>query len=88
MNDLKLRLTAVSFLQFFVWGAWLITMGVYWFGTKKWGGAEFGAIFSTLGLASLFMPALMGIVADRWLNAEKLYGLLHIGYGATLCLLP
>lgn len=86
--NLKLRLTVLSFLQFFVWGAWLITIGVYWFGTKQWGGAEFGAVFSTLGIASIFMPALTGIIADRWINAEKLYGILHICYGIVLAFLP
>lgn len=82
--NLKLRLTVLSFLQFFVWGAWLITIGVYWFATKQWGGAEFGAVFSTLGIASIIMPPLTGIIADRWLNAEKLYGILHILFGISL----
>lgn len=82
------RLTLLSFLQFFVWGAWLITIGVYWFGTKQWGGAEFGTTFSTLGLASIFMPAITGIIADRWVNAEKLYGILHILYGVVLLIMP
>ena len=86
--NLKLRLTVLSFLQFFVWGAWLITIGVYWFGTKQWGGEEFGKVFATLGIASLIMPAITGIVADRWVNAEKLFGILHILYGITLCFLP
>jgi NHS family xanthosine MFS transporter len=86
--NIKFRLTLMSFLQFFVWGAWLITIGVYWFQNKQWGGAEFGKVFSTLGFASLIMPALVGIVADRWINAEKLYGMLHIGYGAALLYLP
>ena len=86
--NLKLRLTVLSFLQFFVWGAWLITIGVYWFGTKHWGGEEFGKVFATLGIASIFMPALTGIIADRWINAEKLFGMLHILYGITLFLLP
>lgn len=85
---LKYRLTLMSFLQFFVWGAWLITIANYWFGTKQWGGAEFGAIFSTLGISSIFMPALVGIVADRWINAEKLYGILHILSGLTVFCLP
>ncbi|OWR13968.1 nucleoside permease [Chryseobacterium sp. VAUSW3] len=85
--NLKLRLTIVSFLQFFVWGAWLTTLGTYGFAYKQWSGAEFGAVFSTLGIASIFMPALMGIVADKWINAEKLYGALHILYGVTLFLL-
>ncbi len=86
--SIKLRLTVLSFLQLFVWGAWLITIGVYWFQTRNWGGEEFGKVFSTLGIASIFMPPITGIIADRWLNAEKLYGLLHIGYGIALFYLP
>jgi NHS family xanthosine MFS transporter len=86
--NIKFRLTVLSFLQFFVWGAWLITIGNYWFGTKHWSGAEFGAVFSTLGLASLIMPALTGIIADRWMNAEKLYGILHIIGALFLAYIP
>lgn len=86
--NIKNRLTLMSFLQFFVWGAWLITVGNYWFGTKQWSGAEFGAIFSTLGLSSIIMPALIGIMADRWVSAEKLYGILHILGGLALCYIP
>jgi NHS family xanthosine MFS transporter len=78
----------MSFLQFFVWGAWLITVANYWFGTKNWSGAEFGAIFSTLGISSIVMPALTGIIADKWINAEKLYGILHIMGGLALMYLP
>lgn len=78
----------MSFLQFFVWGAWLITIGTYCFNAKGWTGAQFGAIFSTLALSSLFMPALAGIIADKWLNAERLYGILHILYGLVLFYVP
>lgn len=78
---MKIRLTIMSFLQFFIWGAWLITVGNYWFATKQWSGADFGAIFSTLGISSIIMPALTGIIADKWVNAERLYGVLHI-FGA------
>lgn len=86
--NIKLKLTVLSFLQFFVWGAWLITIGVYWFGSKQWSGESFGKVFATLGIASIIMPALTGIIADRWINAEKLYGILHICYGITLLFLP
>lgn len=86
--SLKLRLIVMNFLQFFVWGAWLLTIGAYWFQNKHWSGTGFGAIFSTMGIASLFMPALMGVVADKWINAEKLYGLLHIGGAVMLFLVP
>lgn len=88
MMNIRYRLTFMSFMQFFIWGAWLITVGNYWFATKQWNGAEFGAIFSTLGLSSLFMPALTGIIADRWVNAEKLYGILHILGGMALACIP
>jgi NHS family xanthosine MFS transporter len=86
--NLKLRLTVMNFLQFFVWGAWLLTIGAWWFQNRHWSGTGFGAIFSTMGFASLFMPALMGIVADKWINAERLYGLLHIGGAIMLFLIP
>ncbi|MBL7732218.1 MAG: nucleoside permease [Chitinophagaceae bacterium] len=86
--NLKLRLTVMSFLQFFVWGAWLITIATYFFSHCMGTGAEFGAIFSTLAIASLIMPALTGIIADRWVNAERLYGVLHILYGAFLLYVP
>ena len=78
----------MSFLQFFVWGAWLITIATYFFSTNMGTASQFGAIFSTLAIASLFMPALTGIIADKWMNAEKLYGILHILYGAILLYVP
>ncbi len=86
--NLKHRLTVMSFLQFFVWGAWLITIATYFFSHNMGTGAQFGDIFSTLALSSLFMPALTGIIADKWVNAEKLYGVLHILYGAILFYVP
>lgn len=90
--NLKFRLTILSFFQFFVWGAWLITIATYYFsssmGSGKDAGKIFGDIFSTLAISSLFMPALTGIIADKWLNAEKLYGILHILYGAILFYVP
>ena len=86
--SLRLRLIAMNFLQFFVWGSWLLTIGAYWFQTRHWSGAEFGAIFSTMGIASLFMPSIAGVIADKWINAEKLYGLLHLAGAAVLFAIP
>ena len=81
--NIKIRLTAMQFLQFFVWGAWLISLGSYMNNTLHFEGGEIGKIFATMGIAALFMPGLTGIIADKWMNAEKLYGLLHlIGAGA------
>src|ERR1700709_1344061 len=74
----RLRLIIMNFLEFFIWGSWLISIGNYLGGTLHFTGAQIGAVFSTLGIASLFMPALMGIVADKWINAERVLGLSHI----------
>ena len=83
--SIKFRLILMNFLQFFIWGSWLISIGNYLGGTLHFKGAEIGAVFSTLGIASVFMPALMGIVADKWLNAERVLGTCHI-IGAVMLL--
>lgn len=87
-TPIKIQLTVLSFLQYFVWGAWLITVGKYCTSTMKWTFTEFGAIFTTMGLSSIFMPSLMGIVADKWINAERLLGLLHLLSGLAVASLP
>lgn len=86
--NIKFRLIVMNFMQFFVWGAWLLTIGAYWFQNKHWSGAQFGAIFSTMGISSIFMPAITGIISDRFINAEKLYGIMHILGALTLFSLP
>ncbi len=85
---IKLRLILMNFLQFFIWGSWLLTIGKYCDNTMHWSYTEFGAIFSTMGIASLLMPALAGIIADRWINAEKLYGCFHFTAALILVLVP
>lgn len=86
--SVKYRLIFMNFMQFFVWGAWLITIANYWFGTREWDGTQFGLVFGTMGIASLYMPTLTGIMADRFINAERLYGVLHLLYAAVLFYLP
>lgn len=86
--SLRLRLIALNFLEFFVWGSWLLTIGAYWFQTKQWSGAQFGAIFSTMGIASLFMPSIAGVIADKYINAEKLHGIFHLCGAAILFCVP
>ncbi len=76
--SIRFRLIVLNFLQFFVWGSWLISIGGYLWGTLHFSGEQIGAVFSTLGIASLFMPAIMGIIADKWLNAERVLGLCHL----------
>ena len=76
--SIKTRLMLMNFLEFFVWGSWLISLGGYMIVTLHFTGGEVGAVYATMGIASLFMPALLGIVADRWVNAERVLGICHI----------
>ncbi|WNS75437.1 nucleoside permease [Bacillus sp. DTU_2020_1000418_1_SI_GHA_SEK_038] len=75
--DIKLRLKIMVFLQFFIWGSWLVTLGSYMIMTLQFTGAQVGVVYSSLGLASLIMPSLVGIIADRWIKANRLYGICH-----------
>ena len=84
---LKFRLIIVNFLQFFVWGSWMMTLASYGFKEKNWDGAEFGLVFSTMGFASLIMPTLFGIIADKW-KANYVYAILHLLFGITMFFLP
>src|SRR5688500_13182116 len=81
--NIKHRLIIMNFLEFFVWGSWLISLGGYMIVTLKFTGSQVGSIYATMGIASLFMPTLLGIVADRWINAERVLGMCHI-IGALL----
>jgi NHS family xanthosine MFS transporter len=76
--SIKFRLIVMNFLQFFVWGAYLTSLGKYCGATLHFTGGEIGNVFTTLGLASLIMPPLLGIIADKYLNAEKVIGLSHL----------
>lgn len=74
----KIRLTVLSFMQFFVWGSWLISLGGYMGANLGFSGLQIGSVYATMGIASVFMPGLLGIVADRWINAERVLGIAHI----------
>jgi len=82
--SVKGRLITMNFLQFFVWGAWLISLGGYMGGSLHFEGGQIGAIFATMGIASLLMPGLVGIIADKWINAERLLGICHLLGSACL----
>ena len=70
--SIKLRLTILNFLELFVFGAWLISLGGYLGGQLHFEGMQIGKIFTTLGLASLVMPGIVEIIADKYLNSQKL----------------
>ncbi len=77
---IKFRLIISQFLQFFIWGSWLISFGGYLsFGlVEPASGPQVGAVFAIAGLASLLTPGLIGIIADKWINSERLLGLCHL----------
>ncbi|MBQ8051137.1 MAG: MFS transporter [Bacteroidaceae bacterium] len=80
--NIKIRLTILNFLEFAVWGAYLISMGLY-LGSEGLG-SNIGWFYSVQGFVSLCMPALMGIVADKWIQAQRLLGLCHALAGAFM----
>lgn len=76
VSYMRVRLVGMSFLQFAVWGAYLISMGTYLFSAGM--GDKIGYFYAMQGVVALFMPALMGIVADRWIPAQKLLAGCHL----------
>jgi len=73
--NIKIRLTLLNFLEFAVWGAYLTSMGTYLAGVGL--GSHIGWFYSVQGIVSIFMPALMGILADRWMEGQRVLSLCH-----------
>ena len=80
--NLKIRLSVMNFLEFAVWGAYLTCMGIYLGNIGM--GAHIGTFFAMQGIVSIFMPAIMGIVADRWIPAQRLLGYCHLIAGMLM----
>ena len=74
--NIKIRLIILSFLQFAVWGAYLTSMGNYLGSIGL--GQQIGVFYAMQGFVSILMPAIMGIIADRWIPAQKLLGISHL----------
>ena len=76
IKPIQVRLAAMNFLEFAVWGAYLISLGnfLYSIGLEK----QIGWFYMIQGVVSLFMPAVVGIIADRWLQAQKMLSLCHL----------
>ncbi len=75
--NIKSRLRIMVFLQFFIWGCWLVTLGSYMINTLHFTGVQVGIVYSSKGLAAVLMPSLVGIIADRWIKANRLYAICH-----------
>jgi len=80
---IRTKLSAMMFLEFFIWGSWFVTLGTFLGSNLKASGAESGAVFSTQSWGAIVAPFIVGLIADRYFNAEKILGILHI-VGAVL----
>ena len=81
--NVRLRLGAMMFLQFFVWGGWFVTLGTFLANTLHASGAQIGLAYATQSWGAIIAPFAVGLMADRWFNAERLLAALHL-IGAVL----
>jgi nucleoside transporter len=80
-------LSAMMFLQFFLWGAWFVTLGPF-MGATGFGATDIGNAYTTAPVAAILAPLFLGMVADRFFASEKVMGVLHLAGGAILCFAP
>jgi nucleoside transporter len=74
----RLQLSAMMFLEFFIWGAWFVTLGTFLDKNLHANGIQTGTVFSTQSWGAIIAPFIIGLIADRYFNAEKILGVLHI----------
>lgn len=82
-GTIRSQLSVMMFLEFFVWGSWYVTMGIYLPNTLGSDGGEIAMAYSTQSYGAILAPFVIGLIADRYFNAERILGVLHI-LGAIL----
>jgi nucleoside transporter len=81
---MKLRLSLMMFLEFFIWGGWFVTMGSYLGTTLTASGAQIGLAYATQSWGAIIAPFIFGLIADRYFNAERVLAVTHLAGGALL----
>jgi nucleoside transporter len=79
----RVKLSTMMFLEFFIWGSWFVTLGTFLDKNLSATGSQTAAVFSTQSWGAIIAPFIIGLIADRFFNAEKILGVLHI-VGAIL----
>ncbi len=82
-----IRLSAMMFLQFFIWGSWFVTMGTFLDNNLEADGAQIGLAYATQSWGAILAPFIIGLIADKFFNAERILGVLHLLGGGLMFLL-
>lgn len=79
----RIKLSSMMFLEFFIWGSWFVTLGTFLANNLNATGSQTASVFSTQSWGAIIAPFIIGLIADRYFNAEKILGVLHL-IGAVL----
>src|SRR5690606_9475247 len=80
---MRIKLSFMMFLEFFIWGAWFVTLGTFLPQNLKASGYEVANVFSTQSWGAIIAPFIIGLIADKYFNAERILAVLHL-VGAVL----
>ncbi|MDR6944359.1 nucleoside permease [Mucilaginibacter pocheonensis] len=83
-TGIRVKLSAMMFLEFFIWGAWFVTMGTYLTVTLKATGTQNAGAYATQSLGAIIAPFVIGLIADKYFSAQKILGVLHLLGAASL----
>jgi nucleoside transporter len=84
--SVKIKLSVMMFLEFFIWGAWFVTLGTYLLTNLKTSATEVGVAYLTQSIGAIVAPFIIGLIADKYFSAQKILGVLHLIGGALLWL--